>query len=144
MNRKLIINTGCVLGALLGVGLVQYYLFRQKKASEIVEIKPQEPKPLVRKPDENLAKKTPLKPKIKISKSEGITKPILASDFPLKLGSKGEYVTELQVYLLKNHGWEDVKMGVFDQLTQERVKRFLKVTEIDRSLYEKITGKAIK
>lgn len=139
MNRKLIVNTGCVLGALLGIGLVQYYLFRQKKPSETILPKQ---KPLQTTHKDALIEEKLVTPQF--SSSENKKKPMPPKGFPLKLGSKGAYVTELQLYLLKNHGWEDVKMGEFDQLTQKRVKRFLKVTEIDSTLYKKVTGKVIK
>jgi len=58
-------------------------------------------------------------------------------EFPLKLGSKGKRVFEVKAYLLKNYGALGVVTDQYDQLTEERVKRFLKVDQISEALFHK-------
>lgn len=63
----------------------------------------------------------------------------LANDeFPLTLGSVGQRVWNLKVYLLKNHGAGGIVTNVYDTLTAERVKRFLKVDQVSEQLYKKL------
>ena len=59
-------------------------------------------------------------------------------DFPLKLGSKGIRVKELQVYLLRHYGWVRVVHDVFDATTQKRVEKYLKASEISKELFERL------
>ena len=57
-------------------------------------------------------------------------------DFPLKLGSKGERVYQLRVYLLKNHGAaKGLITDEFDAVTEERVLRLYKVKEVSEQLF---------
>lgn len=60
-------------------------------------------------------------------------------DFPLKLGSKGQRVWDLKVYLMKNHGGAGIITNEFDNQTAERVKRFLKVEQVSQQLYTKLS-----
>lgn len=63
----------------------------------------------------------------------------LANDqFPLTLGSKGQRVWNLKVYLLKNHGAGGIVTNEYDAITAERVKRFLKVDQVSEQLYKKL------
>ncbi len=59
-------------------------------------------------------------------------------NFPLKLGSKGKRIWNLKVYLMKNHGGAGIITNDFDKLTAERVRRFLKVDEVNEELYNKL------
>ena len=59
-------------------------------------------------------------------------------EFPLKLGSKGQRVWDLKVYLMKNHGVAGIITNDFDRETAERVHRFLKVDEVSKQLYNKL------
>lgn len=59
-------------------------------------------------------------------------------EFPLKLGSKGQRVWHLKVYLMKNHGGAGIITNDFDKPTAERVSRYLKVDEVSQELYKKL------
>lgn len=141
VNRGLII-----VGGLLGLGLLGYVLFREKEettedAEFIIVNEPQRPKS---KPPVSIKKSKPkveAKQTVPIKKQEKIVVvkpevvPELNDDFPLKLGSQGERVRQLQVYLLKNHGTAGLVNDVFETVTQERVLRFLKVKEVSEALF---------
>lgn len=62
-------------------------------------------------------------------------------DFPLGLGSKGARVFALQKYLLKNHGYGGAVTDQYDQNLADRVKRLLKVEQVDESLFNKLMYK---
>lgn len=59
-------------------------------------------------------------------------------EFPLRLGSKGEKVERLQVWLTRNYGHFGILSGEFDQGTLDRVRRFLKVEEVGETLFNKL------
>lgn len=146
------INRGLMIaGGLLGLGLLGYLFFREKEeATEEAEftvvetpVKAEKPKPVViKKPKQEpriVAKQkeeNPIAEKKKeiAVKAQALTEP--NDDFPLKLGSEGERVTQLQVYLLKNHGTAGLVSNVFDAITEERVLRFLKVKEVSEKLFQ--------
>ena len=63
----------------------------------------------------------------------------LADDeFPLTLGSIGQRVWNLKVYLLRNHGAGGIVTNEYDAITAERVKRFLKTDQVNEQLYRKL------
>lgn len=62
-------------------------------------------------------------------------------DFPLLLGSKGARVFALQKYLLKNHGYGGAVTDQYDQNLADRVKKLLKVEQVDESLFNKLMYK---
>ncbi|WP_010520477.1 hypothetical protein [Aquimarina agarivorans] len=155
MNRKQTIQTGLIAGLIIGVGLLQYRLYKMGKSKNNdfasdqtfanLEIAPTttsttkaSEKKATPKPVANPIKKvtTPDLSKAPKQKKEPL--------FPLKLGSKGNEVTQIQMYLLKNHGWEKVTMGTFDAATQKRVQQFLKVKEVPQSLYKKLIKKPVQ
>lgn len=141
------INKGLIIaGGLLGLGLLGYVLFRGKKeitedAEFTIVDEPQCPKskpPVSKKKSELVVdsrKKTPIQKQEKtvVVKPEVLPEP--NDDFPLKLGSQGERVRQLQVYLLKNHGTAGLVNDVFETVTQERVLKFLKVKEVSEALF---------
>ena len=119
MNEKAIHKGLLIAGGLLGLGLLGYLFFREKEETTedaeftIVDTpkKTEKPKPVVvKKPNremkvvttEKVEKSTLKKEKIIADEVKVPSEP--NDDFPLKLGSEGERVTQLQVYLLKNHG----------------------------------------
>ena len=141
------INRGLIIaGGLLGLGLLGYVLFREKKettedAEFTIVDEPKRPKskPSVSKkksePIVEVKQKAPIKVKEKIVVVKPEVVPEPNDDFPLKLGSQGERVRQLQVYLLKNHGTAGLVNDVFETVTQERVLRFLKVKEVSEALF---------
>jgi hypothetical protein len=56
--------------------------------------------------------------------------------FPLKLGSKGQKVERLQIFLMRNLGWIRKPNGIFDLTTEERCRKYFKQDRISRALYE--------
>ena len=58
-------------------------------------------------------------------------------DFPLRLGSEGPKVIRLQVWLMRNFGWQGKLSGVLDQLTLQRMKKHLKTESLDEKTYYK-------
>lgn len=151
MNEKAIHKGLLIAGGLLGLGLLGYLFFREKeettedaeftivetpkkieKSKSVVAKKPkEEPKVVVK---EKIEKLNPEKEKVIVVQAKAQPKP--NDGFPLKLGSEGERVTQLQVYLLKNHGTVGRVSTVFDTITEERVLRFLKVKEVSEKLFQ--------
>lgn len=74
----------------------------------------------------------------KKDKEDQKVKLLTNDDFPLKLGSQGERVKNVQVYLLHKHGWADNVTGIFDKTTLERVEKYLKVSQISKKTYLKL------
>ncbi|WP_299212631.1 hypothetical protein [uncultured Dokdonia sp.] len=62
-------------------------------------------------------------------------------DFPLRLGSKGERVFALQKYLLRYHGSNGEVTDFYDQKLADRVLRILKVTSVDKNLFNKLMNR---
>ena len=58
--------------------------------------------------------------------------------FPLKLGSKGEQVKRLQIFLMRQLGWIRKPNGEFDLITEERTLKYLKQDYVDKEQYEKL------
>lgn len=142
MNKKTIIRGGILAGTLIGVGLLQYFIYKTKPKAPLMAIHNPKDKP-----------NTPKTPKTSTKKAvdlEEVSKEPLqkntqkSSIFPLKLGVKGNEVTQLQMYLLKHHGWAAVDMGVYDKPTAQRVAAFLKVAQVDASLYKKLIPNPLK
>ena len=142
------INKGLMIaGGLLGIGLLGYLFFREKEETTedaeftIVEnVKParkEQSQPL--KKEIQVVKIKPIAPEKKEKKAVVVKNEVLAEpndDFPLKLGSKGKRVEQLQVYLLKNYGAAGIVTNEFNTITHERVLKFLKVDEITEQLFE--------
>ena len=57
--------------------------------------------------------------------------------FPLKLGSRGEKVERLQIFLMRNLGWVRKPNGIFDLTTKERCHKYFKQDSISQELYQK-------
>ena len=66
---------------------------------------------------------------------------IFTDDFPLRLGSKGERVFALQKYLLRYHGSNGQVTDFYDQKLADRVLQILKVTSVDKSLFNKLMNR---
>lgn len=146
-----------IAGGLLGLGLLGYVLFRDKEETvedaqfTIVEESKseKEDKPIpVRKvvPVVEMKPNVPLKKEKKVIVNKPKLLPEPNDDFPLKLGSKGERVYELRVYLLKNHGAaKGLITDEFNATTEERVMQCYKVKEVSEQLFnERNMGKIKK
>lgn len=59
-------------------------------------------------------------------------------EFPLKLGSTGQRVKRLQIYLMRQLGWVRQPNGEFDLLTKERTQKCFKKDQIGQELYEQL------
>ncbi|WP_178989475.1 hypothetical protein [Winogradskyella schleiferi] len=146
-----------IAGGLLGLGLLGYVLFRDKEQTvedaefTIVEESKseKEDKPI---PVKKVIPVVEIKPIVSLEKEKKaiVNKPEVLpepnDDFPLKLGSKGERVYQLRVYLLKNHGAaKGIITDEFDAITEERVLRLYKVKEVSEQLFnERKMGKIKK
>ena len=132
-----------IAGGLLGLGILGFLLFREKEEQiedaefTVVEEPKPKSKPIQK---ETTEPQTVIKTKNPVIKPEiTVTKPDDA--FPLRLGSKGERIRQLQVYLLRNHGGAGIVTDEFDTITEERVKRLLRVNSIDEKLFNQLKTK---
>lgn len=144
------IHKGLIIaGGLVGLGILGYLFFREKEErieeAEFTIVEEPQPKK-TEKPitQEKVVPVVEMKPIVPLKKKE---KSILVEpkaslepndDFPLKLGSKGERVKQLQVYLLRNHGSQGIVNDTFDKTIEERVLKYLKVKTITASLFKKL------
>ena len=154
MNTKQKIRLGVSVGILIGIGVLQYQLSKSKKSkNENVQNKKPLKAPklqieIAQKEENNKALVETLKNEIEGPNKKRTSLTVISKDkvtvFPLKLGSLGNEVKQLQAYLLKQYGWEKVTMGTFDKVTQNRVLKYLKVSEVSRTLYEKLIPNPIK
>jgi hypothetical protein len=147
MNEQALNKGLMIAGGLLGLGLLGYLFFREKEETTvdaeftIVEDSKSNKaeKPVIIKKEVSVVK---IKPKIPFhneKKTVAVKDKVLPEpndDFPLKLGSKGERVQQLRVYLLKNHGTAGLITNEFNTVTEERVLRFLKVKEVSEQLFK--------
>lgn len=92
---------------------------------------------------EKLAPKTSPKPKfepeVRVTEEVKVepTSKSANDEFPLQLGSEGERVKRLQIFLMRNLGWIRQPNGKFDLITQNRVTKFFKVESISQELFTK-------
>ena len=148
MNGRAIAIGTCVLGSLVGLGFLANYVYGgEKSGSDSVTEK--EPVNQNRHNNYNRTKrKSPVKkprsksnvkqqPKNEMAERQVTIAPV-ADEFPLRIGSKGERVERLQVWLMRNYGWTGKITGEFDEKTAELLKRFLKKTELDEATYYKM------
>lgn len=59
------------------------------------------------------------------------------SVFPLQMGSTGKEVERLQIWLLRNHGWQGEITKVFDAKTLALVQKSIQQDTVDKATYEK-------
>jgi len=125
MTTKNVIITTSVVASVIGLGFLCHHLFSSKK--EQVESKPEEKKePL----------KTKNKPSTVIAKKEA--KPVITDEFPLRLGSKGKRVEQLQAWLLRNYGYTGKLSKVFDEKTVKLTQKYLKTAVITKEKYDQL------
>lgn len=138
MNRKTVITTGLFVGAFIGIGVVQYYAHKKPHSNNQNAQDAQENK--ATKPIATSNKAKPIEAVRSVAEPKVVSNTI----FPLQIGSEGNEVKQLQMYLLKHHGWVETTMGVYDDVTHKRVLQFLKVPEITQEVYSKLVTKPIQ
>ena len=147
MNEQTINKGFLIAGGLLGLGLLGYLFFREKEETTVdaeftivEEAKPvKRDCPVIVNKEVAIVKLKPIIPTQKEKKAVVVKTEVLpepTDDFPLKLGSKGKRVEQLQVYLLKNYGAAGIVTDEFNTITYERVLKFLKVNEITEQLFQ--------
>jgi hypothetical protein len=138
MMSEQTINKGLmVAGGLLSLGILGYLFFREKEEKTVDEADftvIQQAKPVQNKQEAPVA--------VVVKKSQPIDKeekPVQPDDnFPLKLGSKGKRVEQLQVHLLRNYGSAGIVTDDFDKVTEQRVQKFLKVNTVSETLFNEL------
>ena len=150
-NRNIAITVGVVSG-LVGLGVLAYYLINDEKGDSIIDDKIPETKNSrltskmsVQKPKKQMVRQTSKKTAKVIPiaaatpKPEEIKKaPPIGDEFPLRLGSKGDRVERLRVWLMRNYGWSGIITDEFDEKTQDQVKKYLKTIEVDENTFYKL------
>lgn len=151
-GRTILIGT-CVVGSLVGLGFLANYVYGGQPEEPGQDKPVGEPKRngynnynrtrqgrTGRRPSNRHRTKPEVKPESKTAMVEIKEKePPVADEFPLRLGSKGERVERLQVWLMRNYGWTGNKItGEFDEKTEALLKKFLKRTELDEATYFKM------
>lgn len=162
MNNKTIAITAGVVGGLVGLGFLVYYLVNDEKHDPNFDKKVSEPeknspvsklpvqKPIQKKPvNEQRAKKAakviPITAEVAKPNTEQSKAPAPIGDqFPLKLGSKGDRVERLRVWLMRNYGWTGIINDEFDEKTESLVRKYLKKDQVDEdTFYELKMGKPV-
>lgn len=152
MNGRTILIGTCVVGSLVGLGFLTHYVYGGSKVDTEPETGEDTSPPVPAKREnrnnsftkpakKRLAKRKSNKTKPERPKEMVPTKvkePPVTDEFPLRLGSIGNRVERLQVWLMRNYGWTGKITGEFDEKTLALVKRFLKSDELDEATYYKM------
>ncbi len=173
MSNKEWIKAGCVLGGLIGVGLLVHWLLKEESEINDEQIMDAEPdtkpsqhrvntppekhsddqveKPTTSSstpnrafdvpPEEAPKKEEPVappekQPEVQVQEASTLPAPI-ADEFPLRLGSSGERVERLQVWLMRNYGVFGKINATYDAQTARLVSKYLKLNEVDKSTYQR-------
>lgn len=131
-----------LLGSLIGLGALGYFVFRVKdETSEEVEVSAAEPS-VAKKPFRSIKSELDQRASaIQQKSAEAVIKtdkvPLeVNDDFPLKLGSKGQRVRQLQMYLLRNHGNQRIVDDVYDLALRQSVEKYLNVTSVSAQQFK--------
>lgn len=162
MNNRTIAITAGVVGGLVGLGVLVYYLVNEDKDEPNFDKKETEPENnhpasklsvqkttkqnrLVEQPAKKAAKVIPITAAVTEPNAEESKAPAPISDeFPLRLGSKGDRVERLRVWLMRNYGWTGTINDEFDEKTEGLVKKYLKKDQVDEdTFYELKMGKPV-
>ena len=146
ISRKTIVRTGFFLGGFLSIGIIAYHLLKGKKDTinemdidlpKVKEINTRIKAKVTAKPSPKaVVTEKKVAPEVIPLQESNAAKQSITDEFPLRLGSQGKRVERLQVYLLRNYGWAGIVTGKFDAKTEERVKKYLKVEEVDQTLFK--------
>lgn len=155
MNNRTIAITVGVVGGLVGLGVLAYYLINDEKDTSILDEKipetdndtptskmsvqkPVPKKRVITQQANKTAKVIPITAAtLKKTEEIKVATPI-ADEFPLKLGSKGERVERLRVWLMRNYGWTGIINDEFDSKTNDLVMKYLKKSEVDEDTYYRL------
>lgn len=148
MTNKQLIRTTCIVGGLIGAGILVYRFNKQstKKSSKPLAIVPELKKaqPVVasicESPKQGKVSERQESPAPDLERQEtGLEKENLSAEspFPLQKGSCSKEVERLQIWLLRNHGWRGTITGVFDSQTQALVQKSLQKDSVDQATYKK-------
>jgi len=119
MNQNIKLGIAVVAGFAIGFTLAKVISASQNNTIEEVEDK--KPKPT------------------KVAKSKTVKESSQKTEtFPLRLGSRGNEVERLQVFLMRNLGWVRKPTGIFDLQTEERCKKYFKTDQINKEQYNKL------
>ena len=129
---KMTKQTWTVVGLGLGLGLLTLYLIKKSKAQPQTGTQGTTEDPSVTPAPE--LQQTIASEKKKKEKTPITKKP--SSIWPLQPGSEGKEVERLQIWLLRNHGWQGPVTGLYDEQTDRLVRKRFKKTYLNRSNYE--------
>lgn len=152
MNNKTIIVTVGVVSGLVGLGVLAYYLIKDEKDAPILDENISEPqknllnsKLAIQKPIQKKqviqqpAKVIPITAAVTEPKAEEIkAAPPIGDEFPLRLGSKGDRVERLRIWLMRNYGWTGTINDEFDKKTEGLVQKYLKETQVDEDVFYRL------
>ena len=125
-------NTKIALALITGIAIGYSVSKLIENTSKVVEKEKEKSTP-------EKSPKPKFEPELKVVKDVEVEPINKSSDdeFPLQLGSEGERVKRLQIFLMRNLGWIRQPDGRFDLLTQNRTAKYFKVESISQELYEK-------
>ncbi|WP_271769182.1 hypothetical protein [Aquimarina algiphila] len=125
-------NDLIIAGVGIGVSILAVYLIKGQKK------KPEKETPVLQK-RQNIEEIIEPEPITKVTSEANYIEPKQEAKKPwlLTKGSKGKEVERLQIWLLRHHGWKGTITKVFDQQTEELVKKIFKTDGIDRVTYDK-------
>lgn len=125
-------NDLIIAGVGIGVSILAVYLIKGQNK------KPEKEAPVLQK-RQNVEETIEPEPITKVTSEANYIEPKQETNKPwlLSKGSKGKEVERLQIWLLRHHGWKGTITKVFDQQTEELVKKIFKTDGIDRVTYDK-------
>lgn len=153
-------------GAIAGAGILTYYLLRGTTSAKAIpeDTTPPQKKTTYLKRQVPLQKEAEAETKTKtetkvrreketptVAATQILTVPVDSapsvpvreinkqedSVFPLQMGSTGKEVERLQIWLLRNHGWQGEITKVFDAKTLALVQKSIQQDMVDKATYEK-------
>lgn len=163
MNKKTSIIILGVIGSITGLCFMANY-FLTEQPSRLVKVKdkvpdriPDEKRPSsnavvhAKEDDQKLSynsasnesqgkeglNSTLLKDEVPKPESKAAQTQPAGDEFPLRLGSKGQRVERLQVWLMRNYGRTGIITGNFTEETEAELKKRLRKTQLDEGTYQR-------
>ncbi len=124
-----------IVGTIVGVGVLSYYLFRSPKQKQ-----PEVKKEVSQTPPERIHSESKVSKSSRLQKIKPETRKAQPEEyhiFPLRKGSTGKEVERLQIWLLRNYGWKGAVTAIYDEQTLKLVRKCLKKDTVDQMTYEK-------
>lgn len=122
MNRNEVITGALMIGSMITIGFIAHQLCKKKTPKDTL--------------DNTLSRS--IKENLKSSSDKEESEVLKGDEFPLRLGSKGDRVYLLNVYLLREYGKKGKATQLFDENTEKTVMRYLKMKEIDKVTYDSL------